>query len=113
MREWVRRRIVGAPSVTPDGRASWTDAISRSILYRVCPAFPEPGGESGKAVCKSEADGSLKVIGFQSFAQHSYHIQDYEAENSELWRGVQQGKVVFYGAFGVPEALSSVHTICS
>jgi hypothetical protein len=113
MRRFGKRLIPKAPVVAPDDKSSWADAISRSVLYRVCPAFPEPGGESGKAVCMLGTDGFLKVIGFQSFAQHSHHVQDYEAEGSELWRGVKEGKVVFYGAFGVPEALSSVHEISS
>jgi hypothetical protein len=76
--------------------------------------FTESGGESGKAICVvDQGSTSLRVVGFQSFAQDSASIQIYEDEGNRLDNKLHKGEVAFYGAFQVPQELIDGHTICT
>lgn len=103
-----------ASSDRSDPSAPWKSAVARSILYRVSPPLEEAGGESGKAVCALGQDGTcLRVIGFQSFAQDSAFVQNYDDEGGQLYRKLEKGHIAFYGAFPVPEEMINEHEICT
>jgi hypothetical protein len=56
---------------------------------------------------------SLKVIGFQSFAQRSACVQDYDDPDETLHGKIEEGHLAFYGAFPVPDDLIAKHEICT
>jgi hypothetical protein len=89
--------------------STWKDLVSRALLYRVYPDFDPPNGYSGIALY---ADGLREddttgpgVVGFQSFVQRSGHVQNFEMEGGALEKRLKLGRVAFYGAFQVPDAL--------
>ncbi|KAK6539013.1 hypothetical protein TWF694_010561 [Orbilia ellipsospora] len=95
--------------------AKWEkeDTISRCLLYRVgkpIEAIEKEMHKSGTTIGIEEEtpDGkmSIKVVGFQAFAQFS--SVDPIDKASQL---VRKGAVAFYGAFQVPERLRKDFTI--
>jgi hypothetical protein len=96
-------------------RSVWTDLISRAVLYRVYPDFDPPNGYSGIALYTDglREDGTTGpgVVGFQSFVQRSGHVQNFEMEGGALEKRLALGRVAFYGAFQVPEALKKEYRI--
>ncbi|KAF2681618.1 hypothetical protein K458DRAFT_420388 [Lentithecium fluviatile CBS 122367] len=89
--------------------ATWKDLVSRAVLYRVYPDFDPPNGYSGVALyaegTREDGTEGPGVVGFQSFVQRSGHVQSFEMEGGALEKRLKLGRVAFYGAFMVPEAL--------
>lgn len=89
--------------------STWKDLVSRALLYRVYPDFDPPNGYSGIALYADglREDGTTGpgVVGFQSFVQRSGHVQNFEMEGGALEKRLKLGRVAFYGAFQVPDAL--------
>ncbi|RDW63489.1 hypothetical protein BP6252_11034 [Coleophoma cylindrospora] len=93
----------------------WKSLVSQSILYRVYPDFPVPGGQSGLALYadgkRSDGTDGPGVVGFQSFVQRSGNVQTYEMEGRDLEARLKRGLVAFYGAFQIPKELEKDHVI--
>ncbi|KAF2741813.1 hypothetical protein M011DRAFT_413785 [Sporormia fimetaria CBS 119925] len=93
----------------------WESMIFRAVLYRVYPDFDSPNGHSGTALStddlREDRTRRLAVIGFQSFVQRSGVPQYYEMEGAPLKQRLKTGRVAFYGAFQVPEALKEFNII--
>ncbi|KAI8931933.1 hypothetical protein NX059_010834 [Plenodomus lindquistii] len=89
--------------------SAWKDFVSRALLYRVRPDFDPPNGYSGIALyahgTRNDGIEGPGIAGFQSFVQRNGHVQNFEMERPALERRLQLGRVAFYGAFEVPEAL--------
>ncbi|KAF2797368.1 hypothetical protein K505DRAFT_235687 [Melanomma pulvis-pyrius CBS 109.77] len=101
---------------TKDHDAStWKDLVSRALLYRVYPDFDPPNGYSGIALYADglREDGTTGpgVVGFQSFVQRSGHVQNFEMEGGALEKRLKLGRVAFYGAFQVPDALRREYAV--
>jgi hypothetical protein len=95
--------------------STWKSLVSRALLYRVYPDFDPPNGYSGVAFyadgIRQDGTSGPGVVGFQSFVQRSGHVQSFNMEGPALDRRLQLGRVAFYGAFEVPEALKREYTI--
>ncbi|KAF2751324.1 hypothetical protein M011DRAFT_473818 [Sporormia fimetaria CBS 119925] len=93
----------------------WESMISRAVLYRVYPDFDSPNGHSSTALytddLREDRTRRLAVIGFQSFVQRSGVPQYYEMEGAPPKERLKTGRVAFYGAFQVPEALKEFNII--
>jgi hypothetical protein len=99
----------GSKTFKEHDKFTWTELVSRALLYRVYPDFDPPNGYSGIALY---ADGVRKdgtegpgIVGFESFVQRSGQVQGFEMEGSALERRLQLGRVAFYGAFEIPADL--------
>jgi hypothetical protein len=89
--------------------STWKDLVARALLYRVYPDFDPPSGYSGIALyadgLREDGTEGPGVVGFQSFTQRSGHVQNFEMEGGALEKRLKLGRVAFYGAFQVPDAL--------
>lgn len=89
--------------------STWEDLVSRALLYRVYPDFDPPNGYSGIGLYADglREDGTTGpgMVGFQSFVQRSGHVQSFDMEGGALEQRLRHGRVAFYGAFQVPDAL--------
>lgn len=105
----------GAKSLKDHDRSTWTNLVSRAVLYRVNPDFDHPNGFSGIALyaegMRSDSTEGPGVVGFQSFVQRSGQVQNYSMEGSALEQRLKKGRIAFYGAFQVPDELRKEYTI--
>jgi len=95
--------------------STWKDLVSRALLYRVYPDFDPPTGYSGMALYADglREDGTIGpgIVGFQSFVQRSGHVQNFEMEGGALEKRLKLGRVAFYGAFQVSDALRKEYEV--
>lgn len=110
----------------------WSNQVARCVLYRTKPPLENPWGMSGAVVVADMANdksgqSDLVVVGFHSFLQPDRpraHIPDKlpllteESDLKEvtfletkLRESLEEGEVVFYGAFQVPNDLRDHHYI--
>ncbi|KAF2676377.1 hypothetical protein K458DRAFT_468522 [Lentithecium fluviatile CBS 122367] len=106
------------PKPTKDHDIStWRDLVSRAVLYRMYPDFKPPNGYSGIALYSEDNRGREDgtegpgVIRFQSFVQRIGHVQNFKMEGEALEKRLRLGRVAFYGAFQVPEALRTGYNV--
>lgn len=94
---------------------TWTNVVSRSLLYRVDTTSLAPGALSGVAVCVRDILGDstsrVKVAGFSSWAQPVSDYTRFEMEGPKFYNRLQEGRVAFYGAFQAPPKLREGHRI--
>jgi hypothetical protein len=99
----------GSKSVKDHDASTWTDLVSRALLYRLYPDFDPPNGHSGTALyadgIREDGTEGPGIVGFQSFVQRSGSVQNFEMEGPHLERRLKAGRVAFYGAFEVPAEL--------
>jgi len=110
----------------------WSNQVARCVLYRINPPLKDPWGTSGAVVvadmAKEKSDQSdLVVVGFHSFLQpasprkpmpdalpfitQESDPDEVSALEAKLRESLEEGEVVFYGAFQVPNDLQEHHHI--